>query len=243
MFKKSANSIWILVVLSAILIVLPSCQTQKTAGQEMMDVSGESFPIRKIGLFGKDHDFWIYKIRDVVRSATFEKSVSLKRNKRVSTEKAFGLILFDSQGYEWDVFAHAVLIQAQRRGQSNREKTISSYSISATMEDVDTGTTRNLNAVYKPGDPGFDGTLRGSVTKDNNQLLYEFESNARLDTYRRPDEGLSVISFYKENTTIAVLDSRHGFEVTFYEGLQPAERTQLAASISTLFVLMKYGQL
>lgn len=223
------------------LLILGSCETKPTAGQLMMDVTGESFPVEKTGLFGKDHNFWVFKIRNVVRTGKKVNTISLKGSERESTERAFGLTLSDPEGYEWDIIALAVLEKGQRPGQSRKSRNISSYTFGARMDEANTMVTRFINASYTPGDPEFDGTLRGTITKENNEVLYRFESNARLDTYPKPDEGLSVISFYIEDTPVAVLDSRNGFEVTFFEGLQPTERTQMSATISTLFVLMKYG--
>lgn len=240
MFKKFTIPLLIIVILASLLF-LGSCETKKTAGQMMMDVTGESFPIQKTGLFGKNHDFWVYKIRNVVRTGKKVNSISLKGSERESTERAFGLTLSDPEGYEWDIVALAVLEKGQRPGQSRKNRDIGSYTVGAMMEESSTMVTRYLNITYIPGDPEFDGTLRGTVTKENKEVLYRFESNARLDTYPKPDEGLSVISFYIEDSPIAVLDSRNGFEVTFFEGLQPTERTQMSATISTLFVLMKYG--
>jgi hypothetical protein len=236
------KSIYTLMAASLLVIMLLSgCQTEQTAGQLMMDVTGESFPIEKKGMFSKDHEFWVFKIQNVGVSGTTRRSIKLKGTEQETISRAFGLSLKDPEGYEWDIVGLAELTKGRRPGDSRAEKRVTSYEIKARMEESATMAIRFLHAQYQPGEPGFDGTLRGNVTKENNEVLYTFESNARLDTYDKPDDGLLVFSIDYNGTPLAVVDSREGYEVTFFEGLQPAERTQMASTISTLFVLMKYG--
>ncbi len=242
MSKKSIVHYGIIIVLLASIIFFSGCQSSKpTAGQLMMDVTGESFPIEKVGLFGKNHNFWIFGIREVTRTGKKSYTIGLKDSERETTLRAFGLRMSDPEGYEWDIVGLAEMTKSRKPGESRRERRVTSYEFGARMDEAATMATRFLNAKYEPGDPGFDGTLRGTVTKENNEVLYTFESNARLDTYPKPDDGLLVISIYIDGTAVAVVDSRNGYEVTFFEGLQPVQRTQMATTISTLFVLMKYG--
>ncbi|MCK5250664.1 MAG: hypothetical protein KAJ98_11900 [Spirochaetaceae bacterium] len=241
MHRKSVMTFGILIVLIVSLIALSSCQTKPSAGQLMMDVTGESFPIEKAGLFTKNHNFWVFEIRNVVKTGKNINRINLKGAEHETTSRAIGFTMLDPAGYDWDIIGLAEMERSRRPDQDRREMSVYSYKFAARMEESNTMANRFIQAVYKPGTPGFDGTLRGTVTKENNEVLYTFESNARLDTYPKPDDGLLVISLYIDGTAVAVVDSRNGYEVTFFEGLQPTERTQLATTISTLFVLMKYG--
>jgi hypothetical protein len=242
MSKKSIIHYGILIILLASIIFFSGCQSNKpAAGQLMMDVTGESFPIEKVGLFGKNHNFWIFKIREVTRTGRKSYTIGIKGAERETTLRAFGLQMSDPEGYEWDIVGLSEMTKGRMPGESRREMRVTSYKIGARMDEAATMAIRYLNAIYTPGDPGFDGTLRGTVTKENNEVLYTFESNARLDTYPKPDDGLLVISIYIDGTAVAVVDSRNGYEVTFFEGLQPIQRTQMATTISALFVIMKYG--
>jgi hypothetical protein len=207
----------------------------------MMDVAGETFPIEKAGLFTKNHNFWVYKIQNIVRTGKNISRINLKSAEHETTSRGVGFTLSDPAGYEWEILGLAEMERSRLSGQKRKEMNLNSYTFGCRMEERSTMAIRYLRADYKPGDPDFDGTLRGKITKENNEVLYTFESNARLDTYPKPDDGLLVISIYKGDTVMAVVDSRNGYEVTFYEGLQPTERTQMATTISSLFVLMRYG--
>jgi len=231
----------LLIIAVASLLVLSSCQTKPSAGQLMMDVAGETFPIEKAGIFTKNHNFWIYTIENVVRTGKNVTRINLKSAEHDTTSRAIGFTLDDPAGYEWDILGLAELEQTRLPGQSKKEMSINSYSFSGRMIESNTMAIRYIRADYKPGDPGFDGTLRGTITKENKEILYTFESNARLDASLKPDDGLLVFSIYKGDTVMAVVDSRNDYEVTFFEGLQPTERTQMATTISSLFVLMRYG--
>ena len=242
MSKKSIVYYGILIVLLASIVFFSGCQSSKpTAGQLMMDVTGESFPIEKVGLFGKNHNFWIFEIREVTRTGKKSYTIGIKDSERETNLRAFGLKMSDPEGYEWDIVGLSEMTKGRKPGESRRDMRVTSYQIGARMDEAATMASRTLSATYTPSNPDFDGTLRGTVTKENNEVLYTFESNARLDTYPKPDDGLLVISIYIDGTAVAVVDSRNGYEVTFFEGLQPTDRTQMATTISTLFVIMKYG--
>ncbi len=242
MFKKMnilTSGILFAIILS--LSLLSSCQTKPSAGQLMMDVAGETFPIEKAGMFTKNHNFWVYSIENIVRTGKNVNRINLKNVSHETTSRAIGFTLSDPAGYEWDIIGLAEMQRSRDSGQNRKEMGVHSYKFVGRMEESNTMAIRYFQADYKPGDPDFDGTLRGMVTKENKEVLYTFESNARLDTYPKPDDGLLVISIYKGDTVMAVVDSRNGYEVTFFEGLQPTERTQMATTISSLFVLMRYG--
>ena len=68
MKRKTVTHFVILIALIAVSLSFSACQSKKTAGQLMMDVTGESFPIKKAGWFGKDHIFWVFEIKHVERS-------------------------------------------------------------------------------------------------------------------------------------------------------------------------------
>lgn len=238
--KKILSSIVFLVIVLS-LSLLSSCQTKPSSGQLMMDVAGETFPIEKAGFFTKNHKFWVYSIENVVKTSKNVNRISLKNRTQETTSRAIGFTLSDPAGYEWDIIGLAELERSRAAGKSQKDLKVHSYKFVGRMEESSTMAIRYFKADYNPGDPDFDGTLRGVVTKENNEILYTFESNARLDTYPKPDDGLLVFSIYKGDTVMAVVDSRNGYEVTFFEGLQPTERTQMATTISSIFVLMKYG--
>ncbi len=241
MFKKKFLTFSILTAIILSLFIFSSCQTKPSAGQLMMDVAGETFPIEKAGMFTKNHNFWVYSIENIVRTGKNINRVNLKNASHETTSRAIGFTLSDPAGYEWDIIGLAEMERSRRPGQKKKEMSIYSYTFAGRMEESNTMAIRRIQAYYKPGDSDFDGTLRGTISKENKEVLYTFESNARLDTYPKPDDGLLVISIYKGDTVMAVVDSRNGYEVTFFEGLQPTERTQMATTISSLFVLMKYG--
>ncbi len=240
MHRKSVLTYGVLIIL-IVLLALSSCQSKPSAGQLMMDVTGEYFPIEKTGMFTKNHNFWVYEIRHVARTGKNINRINLNGREHETSSRAFGFTMFDPAGYDWDIIALAEMERTRRPDQGRREMSVYSYKFAARMEETNTMANRFIQAEYKPGEPGFDGTLRGTVTKENNEVLYTFESNARLDSYPKPDDGLQVISLYIDGTAVAVVDSRNGYEVTFFEGLQPTQRTQMATTISTLFILMKYG--
>lgn len=232
---------FILALLSAAL--LTACSTKPTSGQLMMDVTGESFPIYKTGSFSKNHAFWVFNIKDISRSSKQKSTIGVKGSALTSTTRALGFTLEDPAGYEWEI-VYAVELQTGRRdGQSRKAKNIVSYTLKGRMEELNTMVNRGITATYTPSDPDFDGSLRGEVTNEKNEVLYTFESNPRLDVSDKPDDGLQVFSIAIDGTIVAVLDSRNGYEVTFFEGLLPTQRTQLAGTISSLFVLMEYGVL
>ncbi len=241
MNKRNTLYPGILIVIIISLSLLSSCQTKPSAGQLMMDVAGETFPIEKAGFFTKNHNFWVYKIENVVRTGKNVNRINLKNAEHETSSRAIGFTLSDPAGYEWDILGLAELERSRLPGQKKKEMNINSYTFTGRMEESNTMAIRYIQAYYNPGDSNFDGTLRGAITKENKEVLYTFESNARLDTYKKPDDGLLVISIYKGDTVMAVVDSRNDYEVTFFEGLQPTERTQMATTISSLFVLMKYG--
>ncbi|MCK5735388.1 MAG: hypothetical protein KAH21_02875 [Spirochaetaceae bacterium] len=242
MNKKNVLNIGILILVIIAFSILSSCQSSKpSAGQLMMDVAGETFPIEKAGFFTKNHNFWVYQIENVVKTGKNVNRINLKNAEHETTSRAIGFTLSDPAGYEWDILGLAEMERTRMSGQKNKDMNINSYTFAGRMEEASTMAIRYIRADYKPKDPDFDGTMRGTITKENNEILYTFESNARLDTYPKPDDGLLVISIYKGDTVMAVVDSRNGYEVTFYEGLQPTERTQMATTISSLFVLMRYG--
>ncbi len=241
MFKKNIMIFGVLTAIIMSLTLLSSCQTKPSAGQLMMDVTGETFPIEKAGMFTKNHNFWVYSIENIVRTSKNVNRMNLKNASHETSSRAIGFTLSDPAGYEWDIIGLAEMERSWRPGQKKKDMGIHSYTFAGRMEESNTIAIRRIQAYYKPGDSDFDGTLRGTISKENKEVLYTFESNARLDTYPKPDDGLLVFSIYKGDKVIAVVDSRNGYEVTFFEGLQPTERTQMATTISSLFVLMKYG--
>ena len=223
-------------------LLFQSCAGGPSAGQMMMDVAGETFPFRKAGLFSKNHDFWMYEISRVERTGRETSSIGVKGAEAQTTSRGLGFVLKDPAGYEWNIVSLTELKELGRQGTDGMN--VYSYTYSARMEEKSTGVARRIRAEYLPSNPDFDGELRGTGSGENNEVYFRFESNVRLDVHDRPDEGLQVFSISTaEGTTAAVLDSRSGFEVTFYEGLVPTQRTQLAATISSLFMLMRYGTL
>ncbi len=233
----------LITIISALLIttLFFGCTSKKTAGQLMMDVTGESFPIVKTGTFNKNHDFWVFKMRDVARSGVQKSSLSLKNIRLENSTRAMGYTLIDPAGYEWDIISKVELEKGRTSSDSRKEAAVISYSFTGRMEERNTMVIRRIRADYTPADSDFDGSFRGEITNQKNEVLYTFESNARLDVHDKPDDGFQVFSIAIDEKTVAVLDSRNGYEVTFFEGLIPTQRTQLAGTISSLFMLMRYG--
>ena len=233
-----------LFLLITIAVVIPfiffSCAGDPSAGQLMMDVEGETFPIKKAGLISKNHDFWEFGIRKVERTGRQRTSLGVKESEVRTSSRGLGFLLEDPSGYEWNIVSLAELKEGSRPGVKGMN--VISYTFAARMEEKNTGVVRRIRAEYVPSNPGFDGTLRGTVSNEANEVIYTFESNLRLDVHDKPDDGLQVFSIASEGgSTVAVLDSRSGYEVTFFQGLVPTQRTQLAGTISSLFMLMRYG--
>lgn len=219
-----------------------SCAGSPSAGQMLMDVEGETFPFKKPGLFSKNHDFWVYGIRKVDRTGRQKTTIGVKDTEVQTTSRGLGFLLEDPAGYEWSIVSLAELKEGRRPDMKGM--TVVSYTFSARMDEKSTGVARRIRAEYVPAASGFDGTLRGTVSSDSNEVIYTFESNVRLDVHEKPDDGFQLFSIASPSgTTVAILDSRDGYEVTFFEGLVPTQRTQLAGTISSLFMLMKYGVL
>ncbi|MDC7234183.1 MAG: hypothetical protein PQJ58_13195 [Spirochaetales bacterium] len=237
---KTGIRYFALMTVSAVfLLTTLSCQSSDSIMEEE-SLTG-IYEIRSSGLFSKSYTFAGYTISDIVTSGKPLKSVlRLDDATKTTTSSAMSFSMNDKMGFKWSGIG-STESEAVSLGKNSRTTYTLNYGFQ--LSESQTGRVLKYKISYNPGTEDFDGFMKGTVVDSEGTGLFDVYSSKNLDYTASPADGLEGFTIRKDNTVLStVLRNRGKWSVTFNIAEDDPLRADIAAVISSLYVVIEEGK-